>query len=395
MDNEITATVPATLIPRIVKIIERINKKLTSFELATVVFLYSLRYEGNENVTTQMADISIALPEISDEGWRLVAILKPGITESYSYLLPGSPVESIPEQYRSGTVEDARHCEHCNKKRARNTTVLLHHEETGRWIRVGSTCVAEFLGGSAERVMTAIRSLDRLRNELKNPQEIQAERAYSARAIAATCTDLLIRGDEYVNRRTAKDRGIASTAYVVRGMLDEGYEPSGAAVAFIEKALTWLPKHLDEVDPDRDRDYHRNLETAFEYDGDGQGYVLPSAGFGEACSFPMFVKRHVSPSKNSNQPIKGWFGIVGQQYEFENSTVTHKSREFASKYRSGEYLCFYTVLLCDKDSEYKLTFCGNVDLAEKGDKVNIRGTVKSHEMFREMPQTRLFRVKMV
>jgi len=403
MDNEITATVNAANVPRIQKIVDRINKKLASFELALVLFTWFIRTEARPGGRTAslVADITLTLPEIeSGTGWRLVAIFKPGVTESYSYLLPGAEESDIPEAYRNQDAETAAHCEHCGWNRRRNTTVLLRNDAEDKWIRVGSTCVADFLGGGADKVLSAIRALDRIRKELAEPREIAAETAYSAKLIAAVVTDMLIAGHHYINASDARDQGVLSTAKSAKILIDgdgaivdgsiefypgygspefvrRPYTPSDRAVAFVEKALEWLPKHLDEVDADRDRSYHRNLETAFEFDGDGAGFVtVKSGGFGTAASFPVFAKKHAPQGRNSkraNAAAQTAQLAVGKRYNL-TCEITWTGQAFRSEYsREVKTVRRYVA----RDSEGRmLTWFGRSDLAVKGDHLDIRARVK-------------------
>jgi hypothetical protein len=56
-----------------------------------------------------------------------------------------APGKETPVQYQSNDS----YCEHCNSKRARNTTYIVENVKTGEFKRVGSTCVKDFLGHKA------------------------------------------------------------------------------------------------------------------------------------------------------------------------------------------------------------------------------------------------------
>lgn len=51
--------------------------------------------------------------------------------------------------YRSGGAN----CGHCDVKRMRHQTYVMHHEETGETIQVGSSCLEQFLGGTPKAAL--------------------------------------------------------------------------------------------------------------------------------------------------------------------------------------------------------------------------------------------------
>jgi len=53
--------------------------------------------------------------------------------------------EAVPEKY----LQDPENCEHCKKRRKRNNTFILKHED-GTYKQVGSDCIHEFLGDRPE-----------------------------------------------------------------------------------------------------------------------------------------------------------------------------------------------------------------------------------------------------
>jgi hypothetical protein len=74
-------------------------------------------------------------------GWTFVACLQHLEGENIVRALPG---EEIPESFRTRGPA----CDHCKANRRRNDTYVLRHD-SGQFVQVGSTCIADFLGSDA------------------------------------------------------------------------------------------------------------------------------------------------------------------------------------------------------------------------------------------------------
>lgn len=104
----------------------------------------SARAHGISHGTTtvQVCDVVIAGEAPKLQGWSFVTRLErlPGAAEN---LLTGVPGTTLPEQYRH---TDAALCEHCNTRRIRKATYVMHNEAEGRYMQVGHSCLRDFTG---------------------------------------------------------------------------------------------------------------------------------------------------------------------------------------------------------------------------------------------------------
>lgn len=89
-------------------------------------------------------------------GWTFVASI-----EQYGddLLITTPPDETVPSDFDRSAL--AQTCDHCRANRRRKQTFLLRHED-GRTVRVGSTCIKDFLGHNfpAVSLFQALRELD-------------------------------------------------------------------------------------------------------------------------------------------------------------------------------------------------------------------------------------------
>jgi len=79
------------------------------------------------------------------DGWNFVASLLHFYGDDVGNIIQGVPGVDVPKEYRDrGPV-----CDHCNKNRRRNKTFVLENDD-GRFVQVGSTCLGDFFGRSAD-----------------------------------------------------------------------------------------------------------------------------------------------------------------------------------------------------------------------------------------------------
>lgn len=87
-------------------------------------------------------------------GWDFVATLEhlPSVTSDDGTVTNGGTilrtrpgVSELPERFRTATPDD---CDHCNKRRKRNDTYVVHNVSTGEYAQVGSSCLQYFVANA-------------------------------------------------------------------------------------------------------------------------------------------------------------------------------------------------------------------------------------------------------
>ena len=80
-------------------------------------------------------------------GWRFVATLEHTDKGNIVRSVEGAP--EVPRRY----YDCAPYCEHCKTRRTRKSSFIVQNEETGEFMQVGKSCLADFTNGlSAEAV---------------------------------------------------------------------------------------------------------------------------------------------------------------------------------------------------------------------------------------------------
>ena len=95
---------------------------------------------GGLPVTVHGFDVTITGDPPRYEGWRFVAAVDAVEGGTILRYPPGAPAEVNNDQIRAGE------CDHCHTTRARRSTVLVAHEDTGQLLQVGRSCLKDFLG---------------------------------------------------------------------------------------------------------------------------------------------------------------------------------------------------------------------------------------------------------
>lgn len=80
-------------------------------------------------------------------GWCFVGVLEHADNGNIIRLVDSSFEGKVPERYKTAPVE----CEHCHKQIRRKDTYLVYNENTNEFKQVGSTCLLDYTGLSAEK----------------------------------------------------------------------------------------------------------------------------------------------------------------------------------------------------------------------------------------------------
>lgn len=100
---------------------------------------------------------------------------------------------------------------------------------------------------------------------------------------------------------------------------------------------------------------------------------------------------------DATQAAAGHLGEVGEKVEL---SVTILQRRAFDRAFNGHLVTSYLVKMLDDHGHVLTTFTSgafgwDTDAAPEGSRVTIKGTVKAHETYRDLPETQLARVKVV
>lgn len=391
---------------------------------------------SGSTVLVNWVEIKIEGPAPKLAGWTLLAVLEGLGDEALLQVVPGLELDAL----KWGKA-DPRFCDHCRKKRRRNETFIVRHED-GREMQVGRNCLADFLGHQGAQ------NLLKLWNSLSfgEPEEGMFGGGFYRNTGAIelhellSLTSVMVSLWGWASRGTAEEKGIQATADTVtdfltgRGRFDmhglgQGYRGDIARAEAREQqdkvraAVTTV--NADEI--------QAAIEWAATCTDTGNSYlhnigVIARAGccnkfkqYGFGCSILTTYRRNLERDEEkaarlaaqAERPESHHFGEIKKREVF---TLTIK-RLIESESDWGSTLLH---IMEDQDGNEAKWFCSGRSLmvadpagkfskdgytrdrdgveaagfrpATEGDTVQVKATVKCHSEYKGQKQTMLTRV---
>jgi len=374
--------------------LEPINRKAAKLNqpemFVEVVREYSVTVNTEQGLprTTDMVDIVLHGCEPQLLGWTLVGTLE---FTNGGTLVRGVPGVELPARFR----EADNTCDHCKTKRARAKVVLLRNNDTGEFVQVGSTCVADFLGmPSVEGWLSWLDTTKQVSADIDElleggPIGGCGERCFAIDEFVAAAS-IISRRFGWVPKSRAIDEG-SSTAQQTWNFL---CPPKGEGDRHSKNK--WIEENeLCVVDRDRewaalaiawikeanaDNDYLHNLRVIVN-----KGYVnYREAGFAASL---LSAYRKATDGKEGLKRDSEYVGESKGRYRFEGLTV--KSMHGID----GQYGLRTLVRFEDANGNILIWWAtGEPEWLEIGDTVTVAGTVKMHDRYRGTKQTTINRV---
>ncbi len=361
---------------------------------------------GFENVSRIV--LTLSAEPIAYDGWSFVASLA-HLGEAGT-IVNATPGHECPDQYKDrGPV-----CDHCNVSRRRENTYVLQHTD-GRTVQVGSTCLDDFLGGSAAYDLAAAAAV------LVSMVDIAEDdgnlfgggRAshfdLAARYLPAVAA--LVRTVGWVSRGASREHGGQATADDAWTMM---CDPGGPAITAEDRqaavdAMTWALA-LTDADIGRETgDYLRNVRIVAR-----AGYV-DSRTMGIGASIVVAHQRAIGrerlraeratrpnldihlgkPGEKVSFGLPAKVGKKGQPLKGAPTVITADAvtLDFVTGYAT-EY-GYTTVLKFRTDTGATVVWKASTDTGvgrdDVGKRFTLSGTVKAHGDYKGAKQTILSR----
>ncbi len=331
--------------------------------------------------------------------YRLVGTLDTTVSGS-ACLVHEVPGESVPVEYRSHNGS----CDHCNKIRSRKMVCVLAHNETGKHVAIGRSCVKDYIGYDVNALLGFHENFSKAVEAWENDEFDSFgdggsySPAFDTVRVAAVATSL-IRSEGYISRDTALDQEIMSTRDSVELFCfeptfsnpedfaeykrwKEKVEPTEADVETAKAAIEWIK---DQV---ADMSYTHNLQVI------AQNEYVERRNFGYWVSLPNAYARAMEHQRQrqaeTENTLNEHFGEIKKRYELE-LTVGRKC------FRDSQWGGKYIVNLADDDG-HQFVWFGTNQLAEEiktGETIKVKATVKDHGEYKDIAQTVLTRVTAV
>lgn len=388
--------------------LDRLKKRIQTIQNKCIKYGSSFHFAevGEEFRTHTNAlgdDIQIRYVLIEAEGqvvhndWEFIAVVEH--KEAGNVIRQFNHEIEVPEKYYYTDPI----CEHCNTKRRRKDTYLIHNTCTDEWKQVGKSCLTEFTNGmDAEEVAKYISLFDCIIQGEAFSGYGRYEEYYPVEEILCYAIETVKhfgyqRSSEYEDRPTRSrcmdyfSINHGSTRWMGKNMIDKlneemdsvHFEPDCEAnKQTASDAIDWVKSQDDSSS------YVHNLKVICA------SSHCASRDLGILISLAQTYRKHIASEEAKEQKKSAhaqetkrssFVGSVGDRITFDAADV---------------------VCICARDSIYGVTFMykfhdndGNVLMWSTGTsldtdcKYTVTGTIKNHEEFNGVKQTWLTRCK--
>ncbi len=339
---------------------------------------------GGLPVTVHGFDVTITGEPPRYEGWRFVAAVDAVEGGTILRYPPGSTAEVNNDQIRAGE------CDHCHTTRARRSTVLVAHDDTGQLLQVGRSCLKDFLG---HNTLPVFLTTDEIANNLggslsgtPTAWDVHSVLTYAAAAVEAFGW----------TPASASEHGRVPTRDVVRLALNGG---RGA-----DQLRDQLAPHLADAQaraPQLRLDLLNGLTGGSGYEANLvavlRGEAVDAKHLGLAVSAILAHQRLTADREREREASRyeaaqavEHVGTVGEKVTL-TGVVRTAMRVDGYTYRSPDSVML--VVNCGTAVAKMTTAAAWAYPLKVGDPVTITGTVKAHTEWNGIKQTVLTRPK--
>lgn len=353
-----------------------------------------LPYEELPRITLHLFQIKGVAPKLA--GWEFIGRLD-HVTLPGEVIVNAVPGETVPEHFFKAEPV----CGHCKKKRYRNDTFIMRHED-GPFIQVGRQCLKDFLGHDPSGIARYLTSIWKLLGSFGDEEDERWHGGYGnhlwwtyPHEKVLSITTAFIRSFGWVPRSTAcPEEGRPATADEVAYFMSPSFstqerkdkeklaekvrwdaEKDGADA---KGAMEWLKEQ------DANNEYMANLHTISRAEG------VPVKLFGYWCSLVATYQRAQERLrvKMAQRKTNEWFGNVKDRVEIN-------VRVIGISYHDGAYGTVAIHRMLDDAGRTVVWFANTRSGMSEGHRYHIKGTIKKHDEFQDWKQTVLTRVKML
>lgn len=311
----------------------------------------------------------VTLPEYAVNGWELVATLVPA-EDAKRFTAMIFSETPVPVEYWKA---DTHKCDHCGRNVAHRAKLyLIHNQETDQWMKIGTSCIKDYIGGGLLNYAKWAKDF----KELNNFDSSEGTKYYAREYLIAMVVSTIRRMRGFVS---AKNMGSTYENLLIKSAVTSEDEKKAKAIC------NWYDARIQNMSDnefEKLTDYERNLYALLGKKYYGNGYELKMM-----CSaVPYYEKQQVN-DENSQ-----YVGKIGSKITVD---VMVRSTRLCNTAYGNTWL-----LECvDKSNNVIKCFVTEqsrngkmVEKMEKLDLLTITGTVKKHDDFRGAKSTLLTRV---
>lgn len=316
-------------------------------------------------------------------------------------IIASAPGREVPTAYRSGST----HCDHCRTSRARKLAYVVRDCEADTTIQVGGSCIVDFFGKtSAADLAHRFTVLDSLASLLRGGDMDEDERGEvreHGHAIITFLTACVISMRVLGGFRSTKvTEGQSTYAHAMELLGDHGakmqaaMEPGDAARAIV--LLARARARYEGADIATLSSYEANMAVILRSD-----VVDGRLACATLASLPQMFARldGEAVSKKAESGPKGHVGTVGAREVFELTFI--RTASFVNHFgtvsfhtfedRDGNVVSWKTAGGALTTPHRRDEHTGCYAVIEAGERVTLVATVKEHDLYKGVPQTKITR----
>lgn len=365
-------SIPEVNVGKFEKAMNKLVKQSIKLGMGDVQYtLINKEFVTNDKETDLFYTYKVSGETPTLNGYILVAILEK--QQDLNLIFHIDKEHTLPH----GLETNTNHCEHCNHKRARKHLFILKNELTGRYIQVGKSCVKDFTGGhhSPDAVANYYQFIEEI-HELENFISCTRVQKYinviEAIAFSAYFTDkdgyvkTLYHSNDNPSTKNVTFEAIGNEEILAEVIKGNYFETA-------EKVSEWI------LAQEGNNDYIVNLKTLTK-----EGFVTESRLGFIVSAYSSYLKAISKKKEIKETVVSNHVGEVGKRTDFQ--LVFERVTWFETAYGTT-YIYFFF----DEIGNQLIWKTGNGVRMEKGNKVNLKATIKEHGEYRDIKQTVLTR----
>lgn len=359
------------------------------------------------------------------DGYEFVASVEHAEGGNIINMAPNSSVPALPAEYRT----TGNTCDFCHTKRDRLSTFVLREEKTGKLLKVGRSCLKNFLPSkNPKTILDYAQSLENALRACIGGEEMDDydedfvggggrgfRRYYPSDVfMRSVCLAYVLEG-KFISAKKAKDsamyddRPLQSTKDVAWWLIYEGPNSKDPEIAReyqqkvaahggeAEKLFDAVSKWLETKDWDAEIDKNQETNPSLAQYFHNVKTIANSTTIAtknsalHASILAIYLREKGELEKKAQRKPSNYVGKVGDKIEFVGTVKNVKL------FDGGAYGPTTLVSFEDADGNEIVWWASGDKPYEKGEVYTVKGTVKKQEISRYtgQPQTTITRAKMV
>jgi len=381
--------IPASKIPDVKEKLSKLNKRAAKLGIQEVTWNIGkafMKTFGDHDTKHEvlMVPFEINGPlDISFDGWSFIATFQ-HLPTGENIIRAISDDVKVPNFYR----DTGSACDHCKVNRYRKDTYLLQHTD-GNMVQVGSTCIKDFLGGnSPDDILNRANLASDIIGFMSGMEDEcgggNSDPVYFIESVLAQ-TVACIRDYGWISKSKAKeDNSMATASWVMNNFnppRDPKFQksiPTSLDHERAKMAAEWVEDLTDsEVE---NSDYLYNIRAI------ARSGMVDSRTMGFACSIIPAFNRAME-AKNPKK-ISKHVGQLKKRQLFNLTLKHHFSYD-------GVYGVSHHYLFEDEDGNVIVWKASSSHDMIEGKKYCVKGTIKEHSEYKNIPQTLITRCEVM